>query len=133
MNNVSRVVVLVLLCMDSAGAASITSSTLKVGHAQKDGRCYLTETHTFDDASVVTVTYLGDATGAEERMTKRVPDLEAQQVAEAKAKADAIVQESATAKLDTYILTSLDLTIKTQAGLTDAELEALRVARGKEQ
>jgi len=39
----------------------IVSSDFTVGHAQADGRRYVTERHTFDDGSVEVVEYLADS------------------------------------------------------------------------
>ena len=122
-----------LLCVGGAqqGSAAIVSSEMAIGHAQADGRRYITERHTFEDASVVIAVSLADATGAEDRMKARIADLERQQTDAAAAKAEVLLRDSAVSKLDAWLLTGDDAAIKTETRLTDAELEALRVARGK--
>lgn len=61
--------------------ASIISSTYTLGHAQIDGRHYVTETHTWDDGEVTRIEYgpvMTDAMDLQAIADARADQLEAQ-------------------------------------------------------
>lgn len=111
---------------------SIVTSKIIERRVQIDGRVYITEQHTTETGVVVPVEYLAEATEDHEaRMHARVPELEAALVTAAEEAAAERVRQDATTKLDAWLLTSPDLIIKTELGVTDSELDALRIQHGK--
>lgn len=110
----------------TAWAESVIVSTLRVGHAQADGRRYITERHTLDTGEIVTVEYLGNSEGATERMAVRATEIESQRSREATDRTEQTVRERVRRKVDNWLRGQTDAALRSTLSMTQAEVDALR-------
>ena len=110
----------------TAWAEDVIASTLSVGHAQADGRKYITEKHTLDTGEIVTVEYLGDSEGATERMAARVAEIESQRTRDAAVRIEHAGRQRAMKKVEVWLLDQTDVVLRTTFGMTQAEVDALQ-------
>jgi hypothetical protein len=110
-------------------AHTITQSIIAQTRPQPDGRSYVTEQHTWDDARVTRILYLAAAgldTAA--KMAARVAMLVAERDTEDLTASNVALADSIRAKLLAFLTPLTDNQLKSQLNLTNAELALLRAS-----
>lgn len=107
--------------------AAIVSSVFVLGHAQRDGSRYVTETHEWDTGERTMLEY--GPIHTDKVNLQAIADARARQIEDERAASEMFQQERAAA--EAKIATVLDAAVKTGA-LTDDDLKKLRLREIKD-